>query len=244
MSTASALRTSVPTTAPAPAASRRPAPQAGPAAAAPERSAPHVQPVPSAPEARGFVLYVGLDEVKAALDGTSLTELVEALKRVTGEVAPHAETYAAVALAPKGAGGRDVDVVRLALHEPQALAEQQDDDEETSVEQGVVIDTTRRRVVVSGDNAGLTYKEFELLQALVLREGRTVDRLEIIDILWRDSEEERPNERTIDVHVRRLRAKLGTYGDIVRTVRGTGYRFDRHADVEVVYPMAQSPDRF
>lgn len=199
----------------------------------------------SAREARGFVLYVGLDEAKSRLDGTTLTKLVEALKRVTGEVAPHAETYAAVALAPKGTGGRDIDVVRLALGEPHAMAEYYGGEAAGEQATGVTIDTTRRRVLLGGENVGLTYKEFELLQALVLREGRTVERTEIIDILWRDSADERPNERTIDVHVRRLRAKLGTYADIVRTVRGTGYRFDRHADVEVVYAsLAKSPDRF
>ena len=202
------------------------------------------RPRPVAREARGFVLYVGLDEAKAVADGVSLTQLVEALKRVTGELAPSAETYAAVALAPHGAGGRDIDVVRLALGEPSALAEQRSPEEDEDEALGVTIDTTRRRVLLGGENVGLTYKEFELLQALVLREGRTVDRQEIIDLLWRDAADERPNERTIDVHVRRLRSKLGDYADIVRTVRGTGYRFDRHADVEVVYGFAQSPDRF
>ena len=54
-----------------------------------------------------------------------------------------------------------------------------------------------------------------------------------------------PGERTIDVHVRRLRAKLGRYEDIVRTVRGVGYRFDRHADVVIRYGHGTpSPDRF
>jgi DNA-binding winged helix-turn-helix (wHTH) protein len=46
------------------------------------------------------------------------------------------------------------------------------------------------------------------------------------------------------VHVRRLRAKLGAYEDIVRTVRGVGYRFDRHADVSVRHASAPSPDIF
>jgi|GEM_PF-93862 len=215
-----------------------------PARPRPAAPAVSVQPVSAQPEARGFVLYVGLDQAKADLDGTSLTELVEALKRLTSELAPHSETHAAVALAPRGAGGRDVDVVRLALQDPQALAEHNIGLPEPESPFGVTIDTTRKRVLVAGENANLTYKEFELLQALVLREGRTVDREEIINILWRDTEEDHPNERTIDVHVRRLRAKLGDYGDIVRTVRGIGYRFDRHADVEVVYPIAQSPDRF
>ncbi|MGO2110907.1 MAG: winged helix-turn-helix domain-containing protein [Pseudoclavibacter sp.] len=226
-----------------------PARQAPPAAGAPHPvapggAAPGAARTASAREARGFVLYVGLDEAKANLDETTLTRLVEALKRTTSEVAPHAETYAAVALAPKGTGGRDIDVVRLALGEPQALAEYYGTSQEQEQPTGVTIDTTRRRVLLGGENVGLTYKEFELLQALVLREGRTVDRAEIIDTLWRDAPDERPNDRTIDVHVRRLRSKLGPYADIVRTVRGTGYRFDRHADVDVLYSIAHSPDRF
>ncbi|WP_225734790.1 winged helix-turn-helix domain-containing protein [Pseudoclavibacter endophyticus] len=228
--------------APTPAGPQRQPAGPGAASPVPGENAPGQN--TSAREARGFVLYVGLDEAKAKLDNTTLTKLVEALKRVTGEVAPHAETYAAVALAPKGTGGRDIDVVRLALGEPQALAEYYGTSPEQEQPTGVTIDTTRRRVLLGGENVGLTYKEFELLQALVLREGRTVDRAEIIDTLWRDAPDERPNDRTIDVHVRRLRSKLGPYADIVRTVRGTGYRFDRHADVEVLYSMAHSPDRF
>ncbi|RII95831.1 winged helix family transcriptional regulator, partial [Clavibacter michiganensis subsp. insidiosus] len=57
-------------------------------------------------------------------------------------------------------------------------------------------------------------------------------------------EDDVPNERTIDVHVRRLRSKLGRYEEIVRTVRGAGYRFDRHADVAIHHASTQSPDLF
>ena len=46
------------------------------------------------------------------------------------------------------------------------------------------------------------------------------------------------------MHIRRLRAKLGEYGGIVRTIRGSGYRFDRHADVVIRYGTGPSPDRF
>lgn len=206
-------------------------------------------------EARGFVLYVGLDEAKAAADGTSLTELVQELRRLTAELAPHATTHASVALAPKGAGGRDVDVVRLALGDRQAIAERdaarraqlglpQDIHAASEPEiGGVTIDTTRHRILIDGENVQATYTEFELLQALVLREGRAASRQELIDVVWHEGEEERPSERTIDVHVRRLRAKLGGYADIIRTVRGQGYRFDRHADVEVLRRPAASPDR-
>ena len=219
-----------------------------PAAAPASPTAPAVAPRPAAATSpRGFALYVGIDEVKAAADGVSLSTLVEALRRTLGELAPHAETYATVALAPASAGGRDVDVVRLALHEPTAIARtKQEEPEDDDVAGGVTIDISRRRVHIDGDVATLTFKEFELLQYLVLREGRTIERTELVSSLWTHAEGgDAPGERTIDVHVRRLRSKLGRYEDIVRTVRGIGYRFDRHADVIIRYGHGTpSPDRF
>jgi len=226
-----------------------PAPDARPRPAAPApapRSAPHIRAVPNnGTEARGFVLYVGIDEAKAAAAGTSLGGIVEALKHLTAEVAPEAQTYAAVALAPRGAGGRDVDVVRLALQDPSAVAAHRNQaDQEEEITAGVVIDISRKRLVIEDEVVPLTYKEFELLQYLVLREGRTIERAELITALWNAHDTEVPNERTIDVHVRRLRSKLGRYEEIVRTVRGAGYRYDRHADVSVRHASAPSPDLF
>jgi DNA-binding response OmpR family regulator len=202
--------------------------------------------VPEGTEARGFALYVGLDEFKALDAGTDLAAVVDELKAVLARLAPGAETHAAVALAPIGAGARDVDVVRLALQEPAAVANlhKEAPAAEPKPRGGVVVDVSRKRVVIDGEVAPLTYKEFELLQYLVLREGRTVDRAEIIAALWSAGDEEVPNERTIDVHVRRLRAKLGHFEDIVRTVRGLGYRFDRHADVSIRQSSTPSPDVF
>lgn len=231
LATLSQLR---PTTAPAPAETPIPAVN-------------RIRAVPEGTEARGFALYVGLDELKAADAGTDLPRIVEAIKRLVADLAPGSETYASVALAPIGTGGRDVDVVRLALQDPAALAKHRQTTvaEKAEPKGGVVIDISRKRVQLDGDTAPLTYKEFELLQFLVLREGRTIDRTEIISTLWGDTEdEETPNERTIDVHVRRLRSKLGAYEDIVRTVRGAGYRFDRHADVTIRYASTPSPDIF
>lgn len=243
--TASAVRAQAPrVTAPAtprPAAAR-PAPATAPAA--PAADAPRAA---SATAPRGFALYVGIDEAKAAAAGVSLGTLVEALRRTLGELAPAAETYATVALAPVGSGGRDVDVVRLALHEPSAVARTKDEPAgEDRAPGGVVVDISRKRVLIDGESAAFTFKEFELLQYLVLREGRTIERTELVASLWEGStDEDAPGERTIDVHVRRLRAKLGVYEDIVRTVRGVGYRFDRHADVSIRYGHGTpSPDRF
>ncbi|PPF80743.1 transcriptional regulator [Subtercola sp. Z020] len=221
---------------------------AAPAAAT--ASAPHIRAVPTGTEARGFVVYVGIDEEKAEADGTSLGSIVSQIKALVAQLAPSSETYAAVALAPRGSGGRDVDVVRLALQDPAALAQHRqgtdaDVDAADRARDGVVIDLSRKRLLLDNESANLTYKEFELLQYLVLREGRTIERAELISSLWgagHDDLDDIPNERTIDVHVRRLRAKLGDYEDIVRTVRGVGYRFDRHADVSVRQTSTPSPD--
>ncbi|WP_026372684.1 winged helix-turn-helix domain-containing protein [Agrococcus lahaulensis] len=213
---------------PQPAASA-PTPTAAPRAA--------VRAVPEGTEARGFVLYVGLGEDAAAEDRVELARLVTELRALTAKLAPSAQTHAAVALAPAGAGGRDVDVVRRALGDP---AVQQPAAE---TDPGIVIDLTRKRVAIGDEIAPLTYREFELLQHIVLREGSTVGRCDIIDALWDADADDRPNERTIDVHVRRLRAKLGAYAEIIRTVRGAGYRFDGHADVTVL-ASGPSPDRF
>ena len=213
--------------------------------AAVRAGAPRVRAVPEGTEARGFVLYVGIDEATAAAAGTTLGAIVEQLKATLADAVPSAETHAAVALAPVGAGGRDVDVVRLALHDPAALARHRHVEEPSPKHRtGVVIDISRKRIVLDGDVAALTYKEFELLQYLVLREGRTIERAELISALWSAGDDEIPNERTIDVHVRRLRSKLGDYEDIVRTVRGVGYRFDRHADVAIRQATTPSPDFF
>ena len=226
-----------------PSAPRRlvPVEQAAPVIEAPS----HIRAVPGGAEARGFVLYVGVDELKAAAAGTDLAHVVAALRALASELVPTSETYAAVALAPQGAGGRDVEVVRLALQDPSALAKhRQQPEQEEKPRGGVVVDLSRKRVVLDNETAALTYKEFELLQYLVLREGRTIDRAELISSLWSAGDDDAPNERTIDVHVRRLRSKLGSYEDIVRTVRGVGYRFDRHADVAIRHTTTPSPDVF
>jgi len=179
-------------------------------------------------EARGFALYVGIDEQTAKALGISLAEIVIQLRSTLDQIAPGlaAESFAAVALAKTGCGGRNVDVVRAALADPRALAKLAEKDQAA---EGVVIDLARRKVFVDGSNAELTEKEFALIEYLVDNSGDTILRDELVDALW-DCQEVIAG-RTVDVHVRRLRAKLGRYEDIVRTIRGQGYRFDKHPDV-------------
>ena len=184
-------------------------------------------------EARGFALYVGVDEATALAAGVSLAELVSALRQTVANLVPAAakETYAAVALAPVGVGGKNIDVVRTALHDPRSLNNLVEANQEQSAAKGIVIDITRHRVFADGANAELTYKEFQLLNYLINNESETISRRELVAEVWADETDDAPNERTIDVHVRRLRAKIAGYEDVIRTVRGGGYRFDRHPDV-------------
>ncbi len=184
-------------------------------------------------EIKGFALYVGISESDAREAGVSLQEVALALKETIAKLVPDraSETYASVALAPADAPGRNLDLVRLALQEPRATKQKiQPSQEETKAAKGIVVDLTRRRLFIDGRNALLTCKEFELLAYLIENTGQTVSREQIASIADRCGEPT-PNARTIDVHVRRLRAKIAGYEDIVRTVRGQGYRFDKHPDV-------------
>ncbi len=190
---------------------------------------------PAATEARGFALYVGIDEATAAAAGVNLAQLVTALRATIADLVPAAanETYAAVALAPVGVGGKNVDVVRTALRDPRALDRLVEANQEDAPARGIVVDTHRHKVFTDGRNAELTYKEFELLNYMIANEGETISRRELVDAVWADDTDDAPNERTVDVHVRRLRAKIAGYEDIIRTIRGGGYRFDKHPDVLV-----------
>ncbi|WP_394163375.1 winged helix-turn-helix domain-containing protein [Galactobacter valiniphilus] len=207
--------------------------QAGPAAVL-SQSRPGPERVGDT-KARGFVLYVGLDEAAAAAAGTSLTKLATQVRGFLQTLAPEAQTHAAVALAAAGAPGADLEVVRQALGDPtvsRAPRTFQRQSQHAPAASGVLIDLSRREVQLDGEVVNLTYKEFELLNYLVENGTRTVGREELLENLWKGADEI-PNERTIDVHIRRLRAKLGRLSNTVRTVRGQGYRFYEHPEVTV-----------
>ena len=80
----------------------------------------------------------------------------------------------------------------------------------------------RREVKVNGETVPLTNKEFELLRLLLEAKGAVLTREVLMDRVW-DLAAEREN-RTLDVHIRTLRAKLGEGGRLIETVRGVGYR--------------------
>ncbi len=86
---------------------------------------------------------------------------------------------------------------------------------------GLAIDLSRRIVELDGRRIDLTYVEFELLRALVAKPGRVFSRQALLQGLWGDYAYREP--RTIDVHIRNLREKLGE-PELIQTVRGVGYR--------------------
>jgi len=86
---------------------------------------------------------------------------------------------------------------------------------------GLAIDLSQRLVELDGRRIDLTYVEFELLRALVAKPGRVFSRQALLQGLWGDYAYREP--RTIDVHIRHLREKLGD-PELIQTVRGVGYR--------------------
>lgn len=76
---------------------------------------------------------------------------------------------------------------------------------------------------MNGQEIALTFKEFELLCLLVENRGIVLSRDKILDKVWQDTMGR--ESRTVDVHIRTLRHKLGTIGGRIETVRGVGYKF-------------------
>jgi two-component system alkaline phosphatase synthesis response regulator PhoP len=87
---------------------------------------------------------------------------------------------------------------------------------------GVHVNVKKHEVTVDGKEITLTLKEFELLEKLMRNQGIVLTRDQLLTEIWGyDFDGE---TRTVDVHIRTLRQKLGTKGDIIQTVRGVGYR--------------------
>ena len=84
------------------------------------------------------------------------------------------------------------------------------------------IDRARHRVTVSGQAIDLTATEFKLLLTLALRRGRLQSRAQLLEDVWDAAPD--VQTRTVDMHVQRLRAKLGPALELIETIRGFGYR--------------------
>jgi len=91
------------------------------------------------------------------------------------------------------------------------------------------IDLARYTVSIRKRAVELTAKEFDLLKALILAKGRALTREHLLDRVWGYDQASEIESRTVDVHVRRLREKLGSEAKRIVTVKNVGYRFNQDA---------------
>lgn len=100
----------------------------------------------------------------------------------------------------------------------------QDEEEKQLVFQNITLDCEKRQVTLDGENCELTYKEFELLKLFLQNAGIVMTRETIMEKVWGiDFEGE---SRTLDMHIKTLRQKLGDAGKHIKTVRNVGYRIE------------------
>lgn len=126
--------------------------------------------------------------------------------------------------------------VKVLLERVKALRRRRTSDvpsDDVTTKMGVSVDRRRHQAVAEGKALQLTRSEFRLLDTLIRQPGRVFHRTELIDAAL--GEDTMVMERTIDVHIRALRRKLGEHADVIETVRGVGYRF---RDTELAEVMA------
>ena len=156
------------------------------------------------------------DPVTVALPIVMLTAKGDEVDRVLG-LELGADDYIVKPFSPKELLARVRAVLRRAKPAPGAAA----------IAMGALaIDPGTRTVTVQGAPLTLTHKEFELLSALADAQGRVLSREFLLDRVWGYSRAGEIESRTVDVHVRRLRVKLGPEGHRILTVKSVGYRLD------------------
>ena len=98
------------------------------------------------------------------------------------------------------------------------------DEEDVLTEGAISLDKTAHEVRIDDERVDLSYKEFELLAYFMENKGVALSREKILNSVW--NYDYYGDARTIDTHVKKLRAKLGTHGDYIQTIWGMGYKFD------------------
>jgi DNA-binding response OmpR family regulator len=156
------------------------------------------------------------DPGTAAVPIIMLTAKVDEVDRVVG-LELGADDYVTKPFSPKEVLARVRAVLRRArpAEAPAVLASG-----------GICLDTSRHVASVTGQPLSLTPKEFDLLRALLEAGGRVLSREHLLDRVWGYARAGEIESRTVDVHVRRLRAKLGDQGRRIATVKSVGYRLE------------------
>ena len=94
--------------------------------------------------------------------------------------------------------------------------------------EGLVLNPGEHTVTVDGERVTLTYKEYELLHLFLTQPGIAFSREQLLAQVW--NSEYLGETRTVDMHIRTLRQKLGNYGHLIETVRNVGYRMEARHD--------------
>lgn len=121
---------------------------------------------------------------------------------------------------------KPVESYKVLLQKVKALLRRREptvDDSDSVSHFGVTVDRRRFVVTIGEEPLKLTKSEFRLLETLIRQPGRAFDRNELVEAAL--GEDTLVLERTIDVHIRALRKKMGQTADLIETVRGVGYRF-------------------
>lgn len=90
------------------------------------------------------------------------------------------------------------------------------------------INFTSRALYIDSELINLTQKEFDLLEFLVINKNMTLERTRILDRIW--GYDYYGDPRTVDTHIKTMRFKLGHYADVIKTIRGVGYKFEVDKD--------------
>ena len=85
----------------------------------------------------------------------------------------------------------------------------------------LTLNDEKRKVAIDGEDIDLTYKEYELLRYMLINKGIVLTREQIMDIIW--GTDFMGESRTLDMHIKTLRKKLGEYNTIIKTIRNVGY---------------------
>ena len=93
---------------------------------------------------------------------------------------------------------------------------------------GLTLDESQHTVTIDGQRVVLTYKEYELLRLFLSHPGMAFSREQLLQTVWNTDYE--VETRTVDMHIRTLRQKLGEYGRYIETIRGVGYRLEGKHD--------------
>ena len=151
----------------------------------------------------------------AAVPIIMLTAKVEEIDRIVGlEIG--ADDYVVKPFSPKELVAR----VRAVLRRNRPRA----GDDTPLVAGGITLDAVRHRVQCAGATVVLAPREFALLKTMLESPGRVLSREQLLERAWGYARADEIESRTVDVHVRRLRAKLGDEGRRIVTVKGVGYQ--------------------